>query len=284
MSPRDRSPRPSVRPVAALCAVALVVLLAPPVLAAAAVGTAPPLALGDRTPRLVALTHARLVIAPGRTVEDGTLVVKDGVIVAAGARVAVPRGAYVRDLAGATVYPGLIDLSLPLGIPAPVPPAQLSDGPDGPTGGPGSGGESGHGGPGASSWNPLVTPQRRIERDLVADSLGAALRKTLRGQGITVALAAPSRGIVKGQGAVLALGDGAIGSLVLRPQASLHLTMATPYSFQNRGYPTSPMGAMSLIRQTFLDADWHARARAASARDPRLPRPELDEGLAALAA
>jgi imidazolonepropionase-like amidohydrolase len=292
MSPRDRSPRRSfVRRLAgrvrartvALAPLALALLALLPAPVSAAVGTAPPLALGDRTPRLVALTHGRLVLAPGRTVEDGTLVIRDGVIVAAGARVAVPPGAFVRDLAGATVYPGLIDLSLPLGLPAPIPPAQVSDGPDGPTGGPGAGGAGGLGGPGASSWNPLVTPQRRIERDLVADSLGAGLRRTLRGQGITVALAAPARGIVKGQGAILALGDGPIGSLVIRPQASLHLSISTPFNFESRGYPTSPMGALALIRQTFLDADWHARARAAAARDAHLPRPELDEGLAALA-
>jgi imidazolonepropionase-like amidohydrolase len=281
----DRSPRRRLDAcfLRLLVGSALAVVPAAP-LAASPVGTAPPLALEDRSPRLFAFTHARLVLAPGRVVDDGTLVIRDGMIVAAGARVAVPRGALTRDLAGATVYPGLIDLSLPIGIPAPAMPAQVSDGPGGPTGGPGAGGYGGLAAPGASSWNPLVAPQRRIERDLVADSLAPALRRTLRGQGITAALVAPSRGIVKGQGAVLALGDGPIGSLVLRPQASLHLTFATPFSFQNRGYPTSPMGALALIRQTFLDADWHARARAAVERDARLPRPEMDEGLVALAA
>jgi N-acetylglucosamine-6-phosphate deacetylase len=129
-----------------------------------------------------------------------------------------------------------------------------------------------------------VTPERRIERDLVADSLALAVRKALRGQGVTAALVAPARGVVKGQGAVLALGDGPIGSLVVRPAASLHLSLTPPFSFLDRGYPTSAMGALALVRQSFLDADWYRRAQAACARDPRLPRPELDEGLAALAA
>lgn len=45
--------------------------------AAAPVSTAPPLALRDRTPGLHAFTGARLVLAPGRTVERGMLVIRD---------------------------------------------------------------------------------------------------------------------------------------------------------------------------------------------------------------
>ncbi len=249
---------------------------------AAPTSTAPPLALRDRTPGLQAFTDARLVIAPGRTVEKGTLVVRDGIIVAAGAGVAIPPGAVVRRLAGATIYPGFLDASVPVGFPALPATGTIRDGADGPSGGPGSGGVTGLAGAGASGWNPLVTPGRRIERDLRADSLGAGLRATLRGQGITAALVVPARGILKGQGAVLSLADGPLGRLVLRPQACLSLTLASPLTWTDEGYPDSPMGAVALLRQTFADADWYARARAACARDPRLPRPEVDEGLAAL--
>ena len=279
------APRPSRPPVAAvlLAAVATAATFAGAAMAAP-VSTAPPIALRDRTPSLQAFVHARLVVAPGRVIEDGTLVVRDGRIEAVGARLAPPKGALVRDLTGATIYAGLIDASLPVGLPAITWPREISAGPGEPTGGAGAGGTTGLAGAGASSWNPLVTPQRRVERDLVGDSLTASLRKTLRGQGITAALVAPARGIVKGQGAVLALGDGPIGGLVVKPQASLHLTLATPFNFQDRGYPSSPMGALALIRQTFLDADWYGRAQAAAAQNAKLPRIETDEGLAALAA
>jgi imidazolonepropionase-like amidohydrolase len=285
MNPSRRRFR-SFAPLCVLAGAATVLVAVPGILPAKAspVSTAPPIALRDRTPTLQAFVHARIVQGPGRVIEDGTLVVRDGRIEAVGRRLTPPRGAAVRDLRGATIYPGLIDASLPVGLPSIPWPREVSNAPGEPTGGAGAGGAGGLGGAGASSWNPLVTPQQRIERDLVADSLSLALRKTLRGQGITAALVSPARGIVKGQSAVLALGDGPIGSLVIKPQAALHLTLATPFNFQNRGYPTSPMGALALIRQTFLDADWYGRAQAAAARDARLPRVESDEGLATLAA
>ncbi|MBC7940406.1 MAG: hypothetical protein H7Z19_11680, partial [Chitinophagaceae bacterium] len=77
----------------------------------------------DNTPRWHAITQARLVVSPGRVVEGGTLVMKDGVIVAAGAGVEVPAGARVWALPGRTVYAGFIDLASPLGVPAALKPA-----------------------------------------------------------------------------------------------------------------------------------------------------------------
>ncbi len=261
----------------------LTLLLSTPVIAVP-VGTAPPLALRDRTPGLVAFTDARLVIAPGRTVEKGTLVIKDGMIVAAGAGVKIPAGATVRSLAWATIYPGFLDASVPVGFPSSATTGLIRDGADGPSGGPGSGGPSGIAGPGASSWNPHVTPGRRVELDLPADSLAAKLRSTLRSQGVTVALVAPARGVVRGQGALLTTADGPLGRLVVKPQASMHLALNSGLSFDDQGYPQSPMGAVALLRQTFADAAWYTRAQAACARDPKLPRPETEEGLAALTA
>ena len=67
-----------------------------------------PQGLRDATPRWHALTGARLVIAPGRVVENGTLVMKDGVIVAVGAGLAPPAGARVWALQGRTVYAGFM--------------------------------------------------------------------------------------------------------------------------------------------------------------------------------
>ena len=56
-----------------------------------------------------ALTNVRIVTAPGRVIERGTVVTRDGRIAAVGANVQVPAGVVRMDLAGHTVYPGLID-------------------------------------------------------------------------------------------------------------------------------------------------------------------------------
>src|SRR6185436_15074205 len=48
-------------------------------------------------------------------------------------------------------------------------------------------------------------------------------------------------------------------------------------------YPGSPMGAVALARQTLLDTDWYGKAWAAYKRDTKLPRPERNDSLEALA-
>ena len=74
-----------------------------------------PQGLRDETPRWHALTGARLVLAPGQVVDNGTLVMKDGVIVAVGADVRPPAGARVWALQGRTVYAGFVDAASSLG-------------------------------------------------------------------------------------------------------------------------------------------------------------------------
>jgi len=72
-------------------------------IAAAALGAAFPAAA-----QTVAVTNARLVIGDGSApVENGTVVVRDGRVVAAGAGVAVPAGVPVVDAGGRWVTPGL---------------------------------------------------------------------------------------------------------------------------------------------------------------------------------
>src|SRR5688572_12179247 len=88
--------------------------------------------LHDNTPTVHALTNARIVVSPGKTIDKGTIVIRDGAIEAVGADVKPPADARVWDLAGKTIYPGLIDAySEP---DAPAPPASA-------TGGGGAGGE-----------------------------------------------------------------------------------------------------------------------------------------------
>src|SRR5687768_3332974 len=68
--------------------------------------------------RTYALTNARIVVAPGRTIERGNVIVRNGRIAAVGATATIPADARVMNLAGATVYPGLIDAATSIGLPA----------------------------------------------------------------------------------------------------------------------------------------------------------------------
>ena len=84
-------------------------------------------------PRVHALTNARIVTAPGKVIEKGTVVVRGGLIEGVGPQVAVPADAEVRDLAVRTVYAGLIDPYVTLSRLAGKKdtPADDDDGPDG---------------------------------------------------------------------------------------------------------------------------------------------------------
>src|SRR5215216_7572839 len=72
-----------------------------------------------------AITNARVVTVSGPVIERGTVVIRNGLIAAAGANVTAPSDARVIDGAGLTVYPGLIDsytnLALPEAAPGPSP-------------------------------------------------------------------------------------------------------------------------------------------------------------------
>ena len=206
-----------------------------------------------------ALTGARVITAPGQVLENATVVIRNGVITAVGANVAAPAGARVWDLKGQTVYPGFIDAHADLGLDA-VP----------------QGGDVG-----PTHWNPQVRAWFSTTSSLRDDS---TRRTTLRSLGFGTALAVPKQGIFRGTASVLNLGDVGVRERVLR--ADIAQAIGFQRSFQLGGmYPNSAMGTVALMKQTFMDAEWYIRARAAYEASGRsvLP-PETSEALAALQA
>jgi len=201
-----------------------------------------PQGLRDATPRWHALTGARLVLAPGQVVENGTLVMKDGVIVAVGADVKPPAGAKVWQLHGRTVYAGFIDAASSLGQGRMEPPK-------------------------AKGQTPGQRWVRAEFRQAAAVELKPEDVRAAREQGFTTALSLPPTGAVfRGQSALISLRDGADArSLVLAADVAQHLTHEyTSFDFEGGGrpanlsYPTSLMGSIALERQTLLNARWAA--------------------------
>jgi N-acetylglucosamine-6-phosphate deacetylase len=244
--------------------------------------TAPPRGLRENTPRLHAFVNARVVVSPTQTLDRATVVVRDGVIIAVGAETAAPADARVHDLAGKTIYPGLIDAySEPTGVgggrggaagaPAATPPTALNN-TDG----------------GAAHWNREVLAAAQVDRTFKPD---AAMNKSLRSQGFVARLAVPSAGLVKGTSALVSTSDDDATRAIIKPIVAQHLAL-TPArrGFGPRAdgdaprYPTSPMGAYTLVRQTLLDARWYSDAWAAHRANRQLPAPQRNDALDALAA
>lgn len=80
--------------------------------------TTPVIGLHENTPDVVAFENARIVIAPGKVLENATLLIRDGHIEAVGINVTVPPDAVIQKATGKTIYPGFIDLFTNYGIPA----------------------------------------------------------------------------------------------------------------------------------------------------------------------
>lgn len=229
--------------------------------------------LRENNPSWHALTGARLVLAPGKVIENGTLVMRDGVIVAAGANLPVPAGAKVWKLEGRTVYPGFIDMASHVGVPAGLMPAPMASGPA----------AAARpvvprivNGRAMASENPRVRPEQdvSVQLEIRADEMKAA-----RELGFTSVLAAPGAGIFRGQSALLNLngGDNA-KSLVLNARVAQHMANELEMG-RGVGYPSSLMGVIAQVRQTLYDAQWYQRATESKLKQQR---PQLNESLEAL--
>lgn len=209
--------------------------------------------LRENPPTVRALTNARLVVAPGEVIEKGNLILRDGVIVALGAEAAVPADAEVRDLAGKTIYPGLLDAWGEQAISA---------------------------APGAAPhWNAVVTPELHVADHYQPDP---GVLEKLRSQGIVARLVAPAAGVLKGTSVVAATGSAGPTQSIWNDQAALHVRLGVPFNRSRGGYPSSPMGAVALARQAFLDAQWYGQAWSAHSANSLLPRPERNDALEAL--
>ncbi|MCW3083424.1 MAG: amidohydrolase [Bacteroidetes bacterium] len=189
-----------------------------------------------------AFTNVKIVVDPETTIDNGTLVVKDGIIIAVGPKISVPKGAVVYDLKGKTMYPGLIDAYTSYGMPEikrmPVwgPPQMESNV------------------KGAYGWNGAVKAETEANKIFTDDSKAA---DEMRRMGFGSVLTFQKDGIVRGSAAVVTLADGRENELMVLDKA------AAMYSFDKgsstQDYPSSLMGAIALLRQTYLDADWYKK-------------------------
>ena len=201
---------------------------------------------GTHDKQLVAtvLEHATLHVDASTVVEDGTVVMHRGRVVASGPSSTVTwRGPAVRlDMTGLHVYPSFVDLHSDFGTPEVQAagwsrtPQDLSDK------------------KGAYGWNEAVRPETSAA-EVFDPSEDAAL--ALRKAGFGAVLTHVQDGVVRGTGAVvLPLADPR--QALVQPEASFHMSFRKGSSSQN--YPSSLMGATALLRQTHLDAAWYADA------------------------
>ena len=218
-------------------------------------------------PGVYAITGGTVHPVSGPAIPNGAVIIREGLIEAVGANAAIPREATVIDVAGAHVYPGLIDAQTSLGFAAPAPRR------------PGGGGGGGGGAAARTEQAPEPTPDSLAIRNVKISDDDAAARVAT---GVTTVLTAPSAGIFNGQSALINLGEGPIENRVIKSPVATQISF-NPKSGFFSAFPNSLMGVIAHIRQTFLDADQYQAARTIYERNPAgLQRPSENPSLEAL--
>jgi imidazolonepropionase-like amidohydrolase len=249
--------------------IGLVVLVV--MLAAAAVDA-------DR-PRVYCIQGATLLPAPGETIENGTLVIRDGLIEAIGPKATAPPDAVVIDGEGLWVYPGLIDPVVEFGESSGGGGAEQQ-----PSAMRGMGGGQQQK-PGPVHPLSLVHPEQRAsDRLLPFDGDRQRQAERMRELGFTTVLVVPSSGVFRGTSAAVLLKDETpVSEIILRDDVAQHL--AFDHTRFGGSYPTSLMGAAATIRQVVLDAERHIEWQWRYEDNPQgMARPEYVAAYEALAA
>ncbi len=176
--------------------------------------------------------------------DSATLIIRDGKILEAGKKIAVPSGAVIYDLKGKYIYPSFIDLFTDYGLPGEVKPAEKKRERKGP--------QFLSDTKGAYGWNQAIKPESEAFRQFNADEKKA---EELRNMGFGSVLAHSRDGIARGTGVFVALTNDKENEIILKDNAAVFYSFDKGSSTQD--YPGSLMGCIALIRQTFLDAQWY---------------------------
>jgi len=222
-------------------------------------------AYSQSAPQVIAITGGKLLTVSHGTIEEGVLVMADGKIAAIGeaGKIKIPRDAKVVDAKGMTVYPGLIDPESNFGL------TEISA---------------------DQMTNDLVERSDEIMPHMhVYDAFHSAteLIPVARLNGITNAVVAPaSEDTVSGQDIFIQLYGADRDQMIMGRDIALSMNFGAEQRRRGSGgrggggsrseYPSTRMGLITQLRQTFLDVqDYEARRDAAAKKDDKAFKRDL---------
>lgn len=231
--------------------------------------TTPEYGIRSKVPEVKAFTNVTIVVSPTQTIEKGTLVIRDGYIEAVGQNIPIPADAVTIDLSGYRLYPGFIEPYTEYGI----------EKTKRARGGWGERPQYEGNRVGGNAWNDAIHSEKDWSSAFTPNDDDA---EALQQLGFTVAQSGKFDGIFRGRSFVVTLDDGLPNDLFLNAR-SLHFASFDKGSSKQE-YPSSLMGSIALIRQTFLDTDWYTKAKAAYGLNRSQKMPEFNSAIEALAA
>ncbi|MGB1449138.1 MAG: amidohydrolase family protein [Flavobacteriaceae bacterium] len=194
-----------------------------------------------------AITNATIHPSPQSTIEKGTLLFKDGKIIAVGTSISLPKNTQVHDFNGKHLYASFIDLHTTFGLPS----------------------KAGNSRRGRSTqyessragyyWNDhMISDYNSIEDYSYKKEAAANYRKA----GFGIVNAHRPEGIHRGTSVLVALNDNENEAKRLLDDTAAQHYSFTKSKLSGQYYPGSIMGAMALLRQFFIDAAWYKKGGA----------------------
>ncbi|PYS99562.1 MAG: amidohydrolase [Acidobacteria bacterium] len=217
-----------------------------------------------------AIVNARVVTVSGAVIENGTVVIQDGKIVAVGASVNIPSNAEKIDGKGLSVYPGMIDAGTNLGL------AEIGQGAN------------------ATMDVAETGTQNANAKAILAVNPHSSHVNVTRVNGITTVQTYPSGGLIAGQSAVINLNGSTQAEMAVVSAEGLVINFPRIATFGGFNPGVGPQviefndavkrrdTQIDELKKTFKSAENYGRAKDAYAKDKSLPYPATDLRLEAL--
>ncbi|MEM7297066.1 MAG: amidohydrolase family protein [Bacteroidota bacterium] len=179
-----------------------------------------------------AIKNATIVQAPGRTIQNGSLVIENGIIKAVGSNITIPADAWVVDADSMFVYAGFISGLSNIGVKEP----KEEDGSDDRklTGTP-------------TYKRAGITPGISAREMLDPNEKSV---KDFRQLGFTASHSVPSKGMIPGKGSIILLGGSTGENMVIKD----NVTMYSQFSGAGGVYPNTVIGVMAKYRDLYRKA------------------------------
>lgn len=182
--------------------------------------------------RTYAITNVNIIQAPGRKIDMGTILVKDGIIKAVGKTVSIPPEAIVIKADSMYVYAGFIDGLSRVGVIKPKEETNRERPKD-----PGN----------PTNERAGITPQNDVRNEL--NPADKSLEE-LRSVGFTTAHVVPYGGMLPGNGSIILLGGSSADNMVLASKTAFYSELTSA----QRVYPSTIIGVMAKWRELYRQA------------------------------
>jgi imidazolonepropionase-like amidohydrolase len=199
----------------------------------------------NESKEIYAITHCKAYINSETIINNCTLLIQDGKILDVGQNIAIPKNAIEINATGKTIYPGFIDLYSNYGI------SYQTNNKD----------NKGYqqflsSKKGAYNWNEAIRSEYNAA-DFFSPDEGR--NKFYLDAGFGAVLTGLQDGICRGSSALV------FSASLPAHHAIIKANAAAGFSFQkgssSQDYPSSLMGSIALIRQTYYDAQWYAKQK-----------------------